>query len=1287
MTTLEFVSSEVLVHPTGVPIEEHSPPTLSWRTIAPKCMITMRALWQGIKVAKAAVISVALGFFLFYAVPQAQDLFLEVRGSIAEGALFWIAFYLAVLIGWVLPVYISTRWALSQFPAGTNVVLAQGIAVEAWVRRALPPVLAALCLAAVLAGQLVSLRNAPTAVGNASLWSTDGAMVCIMAGPLHCGSVRFFAARAFLLINRIVEFAGSGNNLALSYSTLALAALWFAAAGVVRPAARGWRIARQVVFWVPTIIVVVPAVALAVSYLFLNVSTEFGHKLNLAHLLLLPLTTTLVGWVLWLGVSRMLMGLRSKPDSREHGSRQLTIVFFGLLALSVALVAVLLIAHPVSTSAFIYRALLVPALLGLLVPFFAWLTCQSMKVRFPLALSLISLVIVFTSAFPDTHDVRKVPAFLLSRDEVEESVTRWARVNGCRIERTDVAGRYEAPGCPQPIIVSAAGGASRAAFLVGGLIGTLMDETTAPIIEGHEKQLEKVWLSPDGRKVLTSSTDFTLRLWDSENGRQLAVLHGHKREVSKADFSPDGLRILTLAGDSTARLWDANDGRQVALLRVGTGQTNSAEFSPDGRQIVATFTENVARIWYSDTGAVAGTLRGHRGTISSASYSPDGRRLATVSVDGTARIWDAATMMTRDAPLELTTPGSNLLVNADAAVFSADGRRLLTTANRDRPEARLWDVETGALITTIADQNAVRFTPDGNRLVSEARGKLAIWNGMTGQRIIELDVDDAIFLHVSLSPDGQLIAVPGREPVWLVLRTQDGGLVATIKPEVRGFFLDAAFTSDSRRLVTKGDDVVELWEADSGRRIGQLGNKDAKAFALSQRGNRLATANLADVLLWDAMSGSRLSSIPAIASRRSITERRALRPFGQQLFAISAVSGGAVSAVMAYAALADSQMAERATNGIGKPPCRKDSKSDQWFAPYVKDGSRGTQPWQPYESWKGCLELLLSGDFLSPVFLSLISSDLLQLGYRGDRAATLEQAWEMRYASITADNGDKICSKNPPQARELKATTLASAMTTVRACVLTESKSNWLPVLLLNGTSVATGRRIVASDVRSFRANDIPGRTDHQVVRTFTDAYDLHELMTGEKVEMFESGDIRLSTGATMSARFPIISPHGNIRDKEGRIVDRVVDGGYFENYGAITSLEIANALRRYGLKPFIVVVNNEPSLPKLDCVTDESFLPHPRVKETVTFSTLSSPLGSLLATGSGRATLAAVQLCNEIGSENFTYITVAPDKDNPEKGLSMSWWLSMHVQKYLDEQLAPEGINKAAFAKITTVR
>ena len=96
--------------------------------------------------------------------------------------------------------------------------------------------------------------------------------------------------------------------------------------------------------------------------------------------------------------------------------------------------------------------------------------------------------------------------------------------------------------------------------------------------------------------------------------------------------------------------------------------------------------------------------------------------------------------------------------------------------------------------------------------------------------------------------------------------------------------------------------------------------------------------------------------------------------------------------------------------------------------------------------------------------------------------------------------------------------------------------------------------------------------SDAKAVRPFRDAYDLQDMM---KVQF----DIRLSTGATMSARFPVISPHGNLRDKEdkNRLSDRIVDGGYYENFGAITGHGNGQVLRGHGLKPFVVVVNNEP--------------------------------------------------------------------------------------------------------------
>src|SRR3982751_6448640 len=49
-----------------------------------------------------------------------------------------------------------------------------------------------------------------------------------------------------------------------------------------------------------------------------------------------------------------------------------------------------------------------------------------------------------------------------------------------------------------------------------------------------------------------------------------------------------------------------------------------------------------------------------------------------------------------------------------------------------------------------------------------------------------------------------------------------------------------------------------------------------------------------------------------------------------------------------------------------------------------------------------------------------------------------------------------------------------------------------------------------------------------------------------------QGDDVRLSTAAHNSARFPFISPPGSVRNQDQKLVDRIVDGGYFENYGAL---------------------------------------------------------------------------------------------------------------------------------------
>jgi hypothetical protein len=61
--------------------------------------------------------------------------------------------------------------------------------------------------------------------------------------------------------------------------------------------------------------------------------------------------------------------------------------------------------------------------------------------------------------------------------------------------------------------------------------------------------------SPDGKRVVTVSSDNTARIWDVAEGKELAVLKGHTSAVRSAAFSPDGRRIVTASADKTARLW------------------------------------------------------------------------------------------------------------------------------------------------------------------------------------------------------------------------------------------------------------------------------------------------------------------------------------------------------------------------------------------------------------------------------------------------------------------------------------------------------------------------------------------------------------------------------------------------------------------------------------------------------------------------------------------------------------------------------------------------------------
>jgi hypothetical protein len=189
-----------------------------------------------------------------------------------------------------------------------------------------------------------------------------------------------------------------------------------------------------------------------------------------------------------------------------------------------------------------------------------------------------------------------------------------------------------------------------------------------------------------------------------------------------------------------------------------------------------------------------------------------------------------------------------------------------------------------------------------------------------------------------------------------------------------------------------------------------------------------------------------------------------------------------------------------------------------------------------------------------------------------------------------------------------------------------ERNDRWRPALLLNATHQSTGRRLIASHFRTEEG-------------LFLDAWDLFDVL---------KSDVPASTAIHNSARFSYVSPAGRLiaQATTGRGTDKrygfVLDGGYFENYGAVTALQLIRRVAESGnaVRPVLILISSNLALPEEDhgrilgdyekfCDGKKEALPHPEELNAPNafFNELKAPAAGLLASREAHGTLAAKEL------------------------------------------------------------
>ena len=91
----------------------------------------------------------------------------------------------------------------------------------------------------------------------------------------------------------------------------------------------------------------------------------------------------------------------------------------------------------------------------------------------------------------------------------------------------------------------------------------LVDVATGAVrsrLSGHQRGINALSFSPDGRTLATAGADRCIKLWDLATGKERATLSDHVGWVKSVVFSPDSAWLAYSGNDATVRVWDL--GRQ-----------------------------------------------------------------------------------------------------------------------------------------------------------------------------------------------------------------------------------------------------------------------------------------------------------------------------------------------------------------------------------------------------------------------------------------------------------------------------------------------------------------------------------------------------------------------------------------------------------------------------------------------------------------------------------------------------------------------------------------------------
>ena len=335
---------------------------------------------------------------------------------------------------------------------------------------------------------------------------------------------------------------------------------------------------------------------------------------------------------------------------------------------------------------------------------------------------------------------------------------------------------------------------------------------TMELLGYHDHLANKIAVNQQGTLAASSSSDYTVYIWDLVERKLRQVLIGHSDDVEDFTFVDDHTGV-SVSRDWRILVWNLDTGAVIRAIEGHEKDVLSVVYS-DGL-IYTSGDDMTLRVWDLQTGALQKMWGPFENETDSCAIDPIHQRAILGCDDGVIRVFDIASSETL-AEIEAHASGIKKVacspVTGDILSAAYDQKILIWDANGFGLKVELETQPT-------TWERSFNWTPDGTHILAGTfDGTALIWDAATGKCLDELgqrDQGNVCLNDVSANPAGEIATVSDDGFVRLGrLSDTAAEWVAKVEPASGRMLANAVTLDDQYQMVVSGshDQKLHLFE-------------------------------------------------------------------------------------------------------------------------------------------------------------------------------------------------------------------------------------------------------------------------------------------------------------------------------------------------------------------------------------------------------------------------------------------------------------------------------------------